>query len=163
MVPCVKTDFSQPDRCHDNVKDMTRHHGGSAQQGWSIRVLEGAAVWMELHSVWRHPEGHLLCVTEPPSAHLQKIAFLPDSSMDATRSGLPSLHFPWSDDPLCRDYVEQMYALDRLFFPVGDPYRTRDRIDEAQVALVKNRMREIRLLLQNQMKKAQQVETRNPH
>ena len=112
---------SQSNQCHDNVKRTVRKFGGSVQLGWSIRVMEGVAVWLELHSVWRHPDRHLLCVTEPPSERVRRLSFLPCSSTDTTGPELPSFYHPWEDTPGCHEFVELSYAFDRLYFPDGDP------------------------------------------
>jgi len=163
IVPCLKDGYGPADGCHDNAKRMSQAYGGSVQRGWSVRAWEGVSVWLELHSVWRHPEGGLLCVTEPPSAHLDRIAFLPGYSMDAMDSGSPSVHFPWEDDPLCHEYVELMYALDRIYFVTGDPLHTKSHVRLDRAARLKARMREISRLRLNQMKRHNKSRHSNPH
>ena len=152
MVPCVKEGSGRADGCHNNAKRVSQAYGGTVQRGWSIRTWIGVSVWMELHSVWRHPEGELLCVTEPPSAHLDRIAFLPGCSMGAMDSGPPSIHVPWEDVPLCHQFVELMYALDRIYFVAGDPLHTKGHIRMDRADRWRRRMKEIARLRLNQMK-----------
>jgi hypothetical protein len=164
IVPCRPENHCESDQCHRNAQRMVDCHGGSVQLGWSIRVTEWVAVWLELHSVWLHPSQRLLCTTPPPYDDQDMIAFLPDPSpMGIHPPDWPSIYHPWDDSRDCLECVELLRAIDRLYFRKGEPFhrkphpRTdRDRRLKARLGMIATRHRK-------RMKSNEQGEPRNPH
>lgn len=149
MVPVQLREHSLPDCCHTNAPRMARDHGGSAQRGWSVWTIDRLAVWLELHSVWRTAEKQLLDTTPPGPADVQRIAFLPDFSMEHTDPTDPSHHHPWDEDPLCLEFVDLMRSVDRLYFHPDDPFRRKHQVRKDQLAPLLARMDQISHLRQN--------------
>jgi len=64
--------------------------GGEVVMGWIVTVWPG--VWAEFiaHSVWRQPDGSILCIT-PNKYDDDRILFLPDQSLGFDVLALPMM------------------------------------------------------------------------
>lgn len=83
-IPCRPLHTESINDCFEIVSKHITQYGGSEVIGWAIWEWPSVMVEAEFHSVWRSPEGELICLTPRPIP-FDKITFLP--SMAARYEG----------------------------------------------------------------------------
>lgn len=81
--------------CHWNARLLTRTYGGSSLLGYAVTLCpQDGVVVFHSHTVWKTPEGKVVCVTQNGDANEDAIIFLPIAQYD------PSKEIYWTNNIL---------------------------------------------------------------
>lgn len=139
FVPVLTVPQHAAGECHQNVERKIARDGGSVQYGWVIWEIPPWAIQAEFHSVWRAPDGELLDVT--PALHGgSRVLFLPDPTRVFEGRNVPGVHRPYSDSPMCDEFVEIIREQERLLYPPGEPHTSEKRVSRDALAAIMSRM-----------------------
>jgi hypothetical protein len=112
--------YSLPEECHENVAKKISRDGGTVQYGWAIWEVPPWQIFAEFHAIWRSPQGLLLDLS-PPLHGGSIVLFLPDPKRVFDGHNISGVHHPYSDSPMCREFVAAVEAHERFLYPPGQP------------------------------------------
>jgi hypothetical protein len=141
-VPVHLERYSQPDDCHKNVAEKVRRDGGRVQCGWVIWEIPDWVIRLEFHSIWQSPRQDFVDVS-PPLHEGPDVLFLPDPVRVYAGINIPTLHYPYNDSALCREYAEVSDQMNRLLLPPGMPPIRAEDVSQVQMEALRVRLRSI--------------------
>lgn len=138
-VPVEAQEWSLPNECFPNVRQMVQEHGGQQANGWAIWQWANVLVEAEAHSVWQSPEGKLIDIT-PPAKGESEILFLRDADMVYKGNTIPSIRLALTSSQLVAELIWLMNERDRIMSETPGrmcsiPKPMWDRIEEIKAML----------------------------
>jgi|ERR1035441_6354103 hypothetical protein len=141
-VPVRLEVYSCPDDCHCNAAEKARRDGGRVRFGWVVWEVPDWEIRLEFHSVWQSPQGHLVDVS-PPVHGSPVVLFLPDPVRVYEGRNISSVHYPYSDSSLCREFVGVMDGINRLLLPPGQRPAPGREVPRGEMERLRARLRGI--------------------
>lgn len=102
-VPVEAQEWSLPNECFPNVRQMVQERGGQQTNGWAIWQWANVLVEAEAHSVWRSPEGELVDIAPHKNGETE-ILFLADPDMIYDNNTIASVLLDLNS--ICRKQVK---------------------------------------------------------
>lgn len=125
-VPVAPQTEAEIDKCHVNVEEHIKSHGGTPIYGWII-WQSPALLHALFHCNWMSPDGELIDIT-PKVDGETKILFLPDPAKQWKGRYVPSRRNARRSDPLIARFVAVNDQMDKIrvkYLP-GQPFSSID-------------------------------------
>ncbi|WP_157489195.1 zinc chelation protein SecC [Lysobacter sp. Root916] len=96
-IPCRPLHAENINDCFEIVSKHISQQGGSEVIGWAIWEWPSVMVEAEFHSVWKSPEGELICLAPRPIP-FDEITFLPSAAARYEGRQVDNVRHPLSKD-----------------------------------------------------------------